>query len=213
MRRLLASLRADLRQRRHHRAFRIGPPGWDDERYARLEGMLAALEETEKALDGLDEKLLADAATNLFTASRKLSRPGQDGRRLPKEARDAGRWLVKCDETLARAGLRIQGHDGDAYHPGRSLRALGFEDHLTLETETVVQTMRPTIYLHGRRIQIGEVIVGRPAGTDPPDAPDSTDPPNSTDTRATPAPPNTPTMPNTPDIANSPDTADPQGRL
>ncbi|MGH3242435.1 MAG: hypothetical protein ACRDNL_18810 [Spirillospora sp.] len=187
MRSPLASLRANLRQRRHHRAFRIGPPGWDDGRYARLENVLAALEETEKALDGLDEKALADAASNLFSARRKLAQPGEDGRRLPKEARDAGRWLLKCDESLARAGLRIQGHDGDAYHPGRSLTALGFEEHRTLASETVVQTMRPTIYLHDRRIQIGEVIVGRPPTTEPADTP------------STPAP-------------STPDTADPQGR-
>ncbi|WP_157251322.1 hypothetical protein [Nonomuraea typhae] len=160
---LTAWVRAELRQRRHHRAFRIGPPGWDGGRRATLQSMLAGLDTADDALSHLGEKALADAVTNLWSARRKLSQPRADGRRPTQEAKQAGRYLRNSGEAFAEAGLVVQDHDGDAFHPGRSLEVLVFEDDPALTTETVLETVRPSIYLHDRRIQMGQVIVGRPA--------------------------------------------------
>jgi len=171
--RLMTWVRAELRQRRHNRAFRIGPPVWDEERRARLERMLAALDATEGALDQLDEKALADAVTNLWSARRKLAGPAPNGGRPTQEARHADRYLRNCDEALAEAGLVVQDHDGDMFTPGRSLRVLVFENDSKLTTETVLETVRPSIYLHDRRIQMGQVIVGRPTSPDTTDLRDS----------------------------------------
>ncbi|MFI6694642.1 hypothetical protein ACIBLA_23345 [Streptomyces sp. NPDC050433] len=181
----LSRLREDLKQRRHHRAFRIAPLPSDELSHEELERLLASVaaageggdaEEAqpppadavpadavpdEKAPDekALDEKALAEAATNLWRAQRRLNRQGEAA---SARSRQTGRYLRTCREALDEAGLLVQEHEGDAYHPGRSLEALAFEEDPSLAADTVRETVRPTIYLHGRRIQMGQVIVGGP---------------------------------------------------
>lgn len=117
----------------------------------------------------LEEKALAEAATNLWRAQRRLTRQGEEA---STRSRQTGRYLRSCREALDDAGLLVQEHEGDAFHAGRSLEALAFEDDPSLEADTVRETIRPTIYLHGRRIQMGQVIVGCP-----PKSPKSPEPP------------------------------------
>ena len=107
----------------------------------------------------LDEKLLADAATNLWRAQRRLAR---DGGTSTARDRQAGRYLRTCREALTDAGMVIQDHDGDAFHPGRSIEVLTFQEDPALAGEVVLETVRPTIYLRDRRIQTGQVIVAGP---------------------------------------------------
>ncbi|MFC8074018.1 hypothetical protein ACFUN8_00590 [Streptomyces sp. NPDC057307] len=190
----LSRLRADLRQRRHHRAFRIAPLPWDEPSREELERLLAGVtaavaasvvsteagvgDDPQPAVrpslqsappeDRLDEKALADAATNLWRAQRRLSRQGEEA---TTRSRQTGRYLRSCREALDDAGLLVQEHEGDAFHAGRSLEALAFEDDPSLTADTVRETIRPTIYLHGRRIQMGQVIVGCPPKPPEPAAP------------------------------------------
>ncbi|MFD7517835.1 hypothetical protein ACFV85_23885 [Streptomyces niveus] len=164
----LSRLREDLQQRRHHRAFRIAPLPSDEpsrEELARLLASVAAsatdpgVEQQPSAESPLEEKALAEAATNLWRAQRRLTRQGEEA---STRSRQTGRYLRSCREALDDAGLLVQEHEGDAFHAGRSLEALAFEDDPSLEADTVRETIRPTIYLHGRRIQMGQVIVGCP---------------------------------------------------
>ncbi|MFJ6820262.1 hypothetical protein ACIQRJ_07570 [Streptomyces niveus] len=174
----LSRLREDLQQRRHHRAFRIAPLPSDEpsrEELARLLASVAAsttdpgVEQQAPVESPLEEKALADAATNLWRAQRRLTRQGEEA---STRSRQTGRYLRSCREALDEAGLLVQEHEGDAFHAGRSLEALAFEDDPSLEADTVRETIRPTIYLHGRRIQMGQVIVGCP-----PKAPELSEPP------------------------------------
>ncbi|GAA2428801.1 hypothetical protein [Streptomyces macrosporus] len=200
-------LRAEWRQRRHHRAFRVEPP-WDDAALAEVERLVAEFsapafsapaaphaadaaprpERGEPTPDGpapdrpapdekapdektLDEKALAEAATNLWRARRRLA---QDGEAPSARSRQTGRYLRACADALANAGVVVQDHDGDPHHPGRSVEVLVFQDDPDLTTETVLQTVRPSVYLGDRRIQMGQVIVGCPVT--PADAPPHPDP-------------------------------------
>lgn len=146
----LAGLRAELRQRRQYPAFRIAAAPWEE---------LLASVIPDPEPESLDELLLADAATHLWRAQRRLARDGG-----PTTARDrqTGRYLLTCREVLTEAGLEIQEHDGDLFHPGRSLEVLTFAEDVALRAEVVLETVRPTIYLRGRRIQMGQVIVAGP---------------------------------------------------
>lgn len=200
----LSRLREDLRQRRHHRAFRIAPLPWHEPSRAELERLLAsvaasAAEATESAeateaaeaaesAEGpsesappqerpLEEKALAEAATNLWRAQRRLTRQGEEA---STRSRQAGRYLRSCREALDDAGLLVQEHEGDAFHAGRSLEALAFEDDPSLTADTVRETVRPTIYLHGRRIQMGQVIVGSAPAPEPATLPAPTPAPTPT---------------------------------
>lgn len=117
----------------------------------------------------LDAKALADAATNLWRAQRRLNRQGEAA---TSRSRQTSRYLRSCREALDEAGLLVQEHEGDAFHAGLSLEALTFEEDPSLTAETVLETIRPTIYLNGRRIQMGQVIVGSPPAPPPAPVPD-----------------------------------------
>ena len=175
------ALRDELRQRRHHRAFRIAPPPADDALREQLRRLLTKIPQPAEQPPAeqppaeqpraeqpsaqqppareLDEKSLAEAATNVWRAQRRLAR---DGEASSARDRQAGRYLLACRDALTDAGMVIQEHDGDTYHPGRSIEVLVFHEEPTLTAEVVLETVRPTIYLHDRRIQMGQVIVGRP---------------------------------------------------
>jgi hypothetical protein len=161
-------LTAELRQWRFRKAFRIDrasllPDTLPDALTGALPGTVpdpvpdtVPGPEADTGQTLLDEKRLAEAATQLWRAQRRLARG--DG---PRD-RQTARYLVTCREALTDAGLTMQDHDGDPYHPGRSLEVLAFSDDPGLAAEIVVETVRPTVYLLDRRIQMGQVIVAGP---------------------------------------------------
>jgi hypothetical protein len=154
---------AELRQRGQHRAFRVPQAVWDTAAQARIVALLAvhpaAPAPTPGPAPGTAE--LAAAATNLWAARRRLAH-GDGGASL----RQTGRYLRNCAEALAASGLVVQDHDGDLYHPGLALEVVEWVEDPALERETVVRTVRPTIYLHDASIRTGAVIVGHPADGD-----------------------------------------------
>lgn len=217
----ISRLRENLKQRRHHRAFRIAPLPWDEPSREELERLLASVTEATAVVESessasasaegvgararagagpgadgvagsvsadeptgsdgsgesadpvgvpLDAKALADAATNLWRAQRRLNRQGEAA---TSRSRQTSRYLRSCREALDEAGLLVQEHEGDAFHTGLSLEALTFQDDPSLTAETVLETIRPTIYLNGRRIQMGQVIVGCPPPAPTPEPADA----------------------------------------
>ncbi|MGW4482903.1 hypothetical protein ACWEOE_03595 [Amycolatopsis sp. NPDC004368] len=155
----------DRRQRRQHKEFRIPEPLWGAEERARLRVLAEQVSALLAAAEGaagkagepaLSESDLAAAATAFWRARKKLTGV-QD-----RVARQAGRYLSASQEALDAAGVRIQDHDGIAFDSGLALEALLFQDEPRLVSERVVETVRPSVYLAGRRIQMGQVIVGCP---------------------------------------------------
>ncbi|MEJ3745437.1 hypothetical protein WEI85_19355 [Actinomycetes bacterium KLBMP 9797] len=157
--------REELRQRRFHREFRIPPPMWTEPQRARLEDLLAAVRDAKpespspQPAAAPDEEALATAVTNLWRAQRKLTAAGE--RPSPRD-RQASRYLRTCTEALGEAGLVVQDHDGDVFNAGRALEVLVYQENPALTAETVIETVRPSVYLHGRLVQMGQVIVGTP---------------------------------------------------
>ena len=177
--RLVTRWREELRQRRFHREFRIPPPMWTEPQQARLEDLLTAVRDAKpesadapaalppeaqpSAAPGEgapDEGALATAVTNLWRAQRKLTAAGE--RPSPRD-RQASRYLRTCTEALADAGLVVQDHDGDVFNAGRAIEVLVYQENPALTAETVIETVRPSVYLHGRLVQMGQVIVGTPS--------------------------------------------------
>ncbi|MFD5827534.1 hypothetical protein [Lentzea sp. NPDC060358] len=139
-------------QRRYHREFRIAAPRWP------APVSLAALV-GHADVPALGEKDLADAATNLWRAQRRLSRLLEENSR---EAKRVDRYLQATRRALDEAGLLVQDHDGTKFHPGLSLEVLTMQPVPALRHEVVLETVRPSVYLAGHRIQMGQVIVGYP---------------------------------------------------
>jgi hypothetical protein len=175
----LAHWRAERRQKRYHQPFRIAEPQWDAAERGRLARLLDDVAKAARAAEAeharrssmeapaitpsapvLKEKDLAEAATNLWRAQRRTTRLTEENSR---EGKRIGRLLVATKDALTEAGVQIQDHDGDEFHPGLSLEVLAYQDDPSLRVEIVQETVRPSVYLAGRRIQMGQVIVGSPA--------------------------------------------------
>lgn len=112
---------------------------------------------------------LADVATGLWRMRRNMvpldSRRLMDARPI-EVMQKPYRWLVSVWEVLKENGLEIQDHTGDSYNSGQSLKAPAFEPVPGLQEETVIDTIKPSIYLDGKMIQMGEVVVGIPETPD-----------------------------------------------
>ncbi|SOD64263.1 hypothetical protein SAMN06297387_115123 [Streptomyces zhaozhouensis] len=184
-------LRALVGQLRHPREFRVPPPALDPDQAAWATALLdeiAALAEraTAAAEDGgpdaedagtgepdaaPDTEALLRAALGLWRAERKLE---QEADALTgADLRQVRRQVNAIRQALVDDGLEIQEHEGMPFDSGHSLEVLVFQEEPGLTRETVLETVRPTIHFRGRRIQMGQVIVGRPVREPAPEPADT----------------------------------------
>ncbi|GAA3867388.1 hypothetical protein [Streptomyces sedi] len=170
-------LRALVGQLRHPREFRVPPPALDPDQAAWATALLdeiaalaarataatpaaPATEGGASAETAPDTDALLRAAIGLWRAERKLEQEADvlTGANL----RQVRRQVNAIRRALVDDGLEIQEHDGLPFDSGHSLEVLVFQEDPGLTRETVLETVRPTIHFRGRRIQMGQVIVGRP---------------------------------------------------
>ena len=153
-------MRTWFRQWLQHREIRIAEPTFSEAQCKELADLLTLLDrapEEETSAPPEDTGPLAEAATSLWRAQRKLTQAGRSA-----ENRQTGRYLRTCAEALAAAGLVVQDHDGTTFNAGRALDVLVYQDDPAVTEETIVETVRPSVYYRDRQIQRGEVIVARP---------------------------------------------------
>ncbi len=130
----------------------------------------AARPEPERAPPGvLDAESVAAVATALWRMRNKMVDPGTD--RPQPELRGLFRHLDSAWDALHDSGIEVQSHDGLATDPGLALSVVAYQPTAGLDCDRVVETIRPTVYLNGRTIQQGEVVVGTPV-----EEPDAKDP-------------------------------------
>lgn len=105
---------------------------------------------------------MADVATSIWRLRGKLAES-------PVEPpRAVVRHLESAWDALAEAGVQIQDHLNTPFDSGLALTVVAFQPTPGLSREQVVETVRPSVYLHDRVVQRGEVIVGTPAPSDQP---------------------------------------------
>lgn len=83
----------------------------------------------------------------------------------PKDGlRNLARHVIVIWDWCEQRGLTIQDHTGQCFDSGQFLEVIGFQPMAGLARETVIETVRPTIYLNGEAKPIlkGQVIVGTP---------------------------------------------------
>ncbi|MQM25538.1 hypothetical protein [Glycomyces albidus] len=151
---------ARLRQRRFPAEFRIGPPV----PAAAPEPEPAAAAPPEPVPDpaGLTDRAVADIVTELWRTSRKIGDRGGTAE-VPRSQRQAGRHLDAAWDRLQEAGIEAQGHDGMRFDAGLDLDVLTYQDDPNVLEQQVLETIRPSVYRDGRRIQTGQVIVAIPS--------------------------------------------------
>lgn len=185
-------LRSLLGQLRYPREFRVPPPPLDPDQAdwaTELLAQLAALEaaasrattpepagapaepgesgkygesgESGESGEKPETDALLRAASGLWRAGRQLDEDG--GTLSGAGLRQVRRQLNASRRALVDGGLEIQDHEGQRFDSGLSLEVLLFQEEPGLAHEVVLETVRPSVYFRGRCIQMGQVIVGRPA--------------------------------------------------
>jgi hypothetical protein len=109
----------------------------------------------------IDPVGLAAVATGLWRMRGKIVEP--ETGRPAADMRVLYRHLESTWDALTSIGVEIQAHDNAEADPGLSLSVVAYQPTHGLDRERIIETIRPTVYLDGRLIQQGEVIVGTPA--------------------------------------------------
>jgi hypothetical protein len=107
---------------------------------------------------GLTDRAVSEIVTELWRTTRKIDA----GDEAPRAQRQANRHLRAAWDHLAEAGIEALGHDGMRFDAGLDLEVLAYQDDADAVEETVLETIRPSVYRDGRCIQIGQVIVAMP---------------------------------------------------
>ncbi len=112
----------------------------------------------------LDElkPLFSNLGNNLWRLRRKMLDPKTGDPR--HEMRFAYNYLDLAWQALEEAEVEIKGYDNDEYDPGLPLKVIAFQEISGIEQEIVLDTIKPSILYCGKVIQLGNVIVGIPAG-------------------------------------------------
>lgn len=160
----MINLLRNVRQWRYPKEFRIGEPIWAYNLLPVLERLSSALSAQVATPTTLDEttysRMLADVATGLWRLRQKMLQPGTD--QPLEEMRRAYRPFASAWDALIEAGITILDHTDTPFNSGLLLRVLAFQPTPGIVRETVIETIRPTIYYKQQLLQPGEVIVGTP---------------------------------------------------
>ena len=109
-------------------------------------------------------KGMVDIATNAWRAKAKMLIPSGEVRH---EMKRVYRHIEGILESFQEIGLEVKDHTGDAFDYGLPLKVVTTQPTQGITRERVIETIKPTIYWHEQRIQMGEVIIATPASQNP----------------------------------------------
>ncbi len=104
--------------------------------------------------------MIKDVCTGIWRIRRKIRT--NDSAEPAPEMRGLTYALDKVWDSLANRGIEIQDHEGEPLSGGEDLNILTFQPTPGIGCEMVIETIKPTIYYKGAKIQAGDVIVGTP---------------------------------------------------
>ncbi|MEN6388958.1 MAG: hypothetical protein ABFD04_00960 [Syntrophomonas sp.] len=106
------------------------------------------------------ERLVSEIGTGLWRIRQKLALV-QAGPSV-QEMRSTIRALESTWDRLVNLGIEVQDHGGETVSGGEAWKIIAFETNSGCVQEQVIETVQPTIFYKGKKVQNGEVIVGRP---------------------------------------------------
>ena len=133
---------------------------------ADLEKQIGQLNNKEKATDkevinAAIIRALSHIATNAWRAKVKML-DAETGE-AKQDMQRVYRHIEAIFENLKSLGIETIDPTGRAYDSGMALKVVGFEPTPGLSKEEIKETIKPSISMQNRLIQMGEVIVGTPA--------------------------------------------------
>lgn len=105
----------------------------------------------------INKEFLAEVSIGAWRLKKKMTDP-KTGEPLNEMSR-AYRHLESIITTIEREGIEIQDHDGQPFDAGLSLKVLTYQPLPNIDKEFIYDTIKPSVYLKGERILMGEVIV------------------------------------------------------
>lgn len=161
------SLKTKLKQLWFPAAFRLPEPEFTKDQLDLLEELLQLIHPTLSAAEMAtrDEKLqmahfLVDLGTGIWRIRRKI----EGLTRMPKEIRDTLYALESTWMSMSEGGVEIVDHIGTIPSKNEA-KVVEVREIPNLAREQVVDAIKPTILLRGEVVQLGEVIMGRPAAS------------------------------------------------
>ena len=147
--------------------FRLREPEFTREQLDLLEELIQLIAPNislaEKATrDSRDQMVnfLADSATAIWRIRRKI----EGLSRMPKEVRNALHLLEDMRSSMSEGGVEIVDHIGTipSKHEAKITETKIIPD---LAQEQVIDAIKPTILLRSEVVQVGEVVLGKPASS------------------------------------------------
>ena len=164
------SFKALIRQSVFPKEFRIEGPNWPADVIRSLEELSRQMKHSaaidaprsdrDSSPDNSRHDYLANVATGLWRLRKKMIDP--DTNQPFESMRRAYRHFESVWDALTQEGLVVTDHTGSLFDSGLAIRVLAFQPVRGLAREQVLETIKPSVYFRNRRLQVGEVIVGRP---------------------------------------------------
>ena len=152
-----------LNQLKYPKELRILPMEMPFEALKQLEELIKNLSVINNPNDNIsvpqqiNKDFLAEVSVGAWRLKKKMT-DSKSNEPLDEMSR-AYRHLESVFITLEKQGVEIQDHDGQPFDPGLSIKVLAYQPTPGIEKEYVLETIKPSIYLKGDRILMGEVIV------------------------------------------------------
>jgi hypothetical protein len=162
---LKQSFKTKLKQLWVPKVFRLPEPEFTEDQIDLLEDLIQlihpalSMAETVPSDDRVHvAHFLVDLSTGIWRIRRKMERLG----RIPKEIYDTLYSLESTWMSMSEGGVEVVDHIGTIPSKNEA-KIVEVRDIPNLAREQVVDAIKPTILLKGEVIQLGEVIMGRPA--------------------------------------------------
>jgi hypothetical protein len=155
-----------IRQLKYPKEFRITPIRLHVESLKDLESLINNMMHEQKSVPvqpadkKKDKTFYAEISVGVWRLKKKMTDP--KNHQPLEEMSKAYRHLESILLTLEKEGIEIQDHDGQPFDSGLSINVLAFQPTPGFHKEIVLETIKPSVYVNGERILIGEVIVGTP---------------------------------------------------
>lgn len=152
-----------INQLKYPKEFRILPLDKPSETLKQMEELLTNISKSANADNNssvdqaINKDFLAEVSVGAWRLKKKMTDP-KSGEPLNEMSR-AYRHLESVFITLEKEGIEVQDHDGQPFDAGLSLKVLTYQPLPNIEKEFVYDTIKPSVYLNGERILMGEVIV------------------------------------------------------
>ena len=189
------TFKTKLKQLWYPAAFRLPEPEFTSDQLDILEELIQLIHPNLAKIEMAtrDERVqMAQFLVELGTGIWRIRRKIEGMKRMPKEIKEALFSLESTWASMTAGGVEIVDYLGTI--PLKSeAKIVEVRDIPDLSREQVVEVIKPTIFLRGEVIQVGEVVMGRPAAATVPEpvpAPEP-EPPTETELNSDESPENT----------------------